>query len=142
MGFFNKMFGGHKEFPPLDTASPAAKRLAEMRGELEELTRQVRDDLEVVPGSERSWVFIGKPPKRFGLAWIEGDQVKNLKNFVDEKGIEPSRMSRIVEEIREAYVASESEPRFAAEVAGQRVQVAPSQRLDHEVAAIIQRAEM
>lgn len=141
MGFFNKMFSGHKECPPLDAASPAARRLAEMNSELEELAREVKDNLEVVPGSQRSWVFIGKPPKRFGLAWIEGHQVKNLKNLADEKKIAPDRMTRIVEEIREAYLASESDPRFEAEVAGQRVQVAPSQRLEHEVEGIIHRAE-
>ncbi len=141
MGFFNKMFSGHKDRPPLDAASPAAQRLAEMNSELEELARQANDNLEVVPGSQRSWVFIGKPPKRFGLAWIEGHKVKNLKSFADEKGIAPAQMTRIVEEIREAYLASESDPRFDAEVAGKRVLVAPSQRLEQKVDEIIHRAE-
>ncbi|HSH70852.1 MAG TPA: hypothetical protein VK997_13095 [Deferrisomatales bacterium] len=141
MGFFNKMFSGQKDRPPLDAASPAAQRLAAMNSELEELARQANDNLEVVPGAQRSWVFIGKPPKRFGLAWIEGKQVRNLKSFADEKGIAPARMTRIVEEIREAYVASESDPRFDAEVAGKRVLVAPSKRLEQKVDEIIQSAE-
>lgn len=141
MGFFNKMFSGQRDHTQLDATSPAGQRLAEMSSELEELTRQVKDRLEVVPGTQRSWVFIGKPPKRFGLAWIEDHQVKNLKTLVTEKGIPPERMSRIVEELREAYLHCEAEPRFDAEVAGKRLQVAPSQRLEHEVEEIIHRAE-
>ena len=141
MGFFKEMLSGHKQRPELDAASPAARRLAEMNPELEELTRQVHDKMEVVPGTQRSWVFIGKPPKKFGLAWIEDHQVKNLKTLVTEKGIPQERMTRIVEELREAYVQSESEPRFDAKVAGKRLQVAPSQRLEHEVEEIIHRAE-
>ena len=141
MGFFNKMFSGRQEVPQLDAASPAARRLDEMRNELEELTREVNDRMEIVPGNERTWVFIGKPPKRFGLAWIEDHKVKNLKTLVTEKGIAPGQMTRIVDEIREAYQHAESEPRFDTEVAGKHVLVAPSSKLEHEVDEIIHRAE-
>jgi len=142
MGFFNKMFSGRKEVAQLDAASPAARRLAEKRSELEELTREIKDNLEIVPGSERTWVFVGKPPKRFGLVWIEGSEVKNLKTLVDEKGIGPDRMSRIVDDLREAYLHAEDEPRFDTEVAGRHVRVAPSSKLEHQVEEIITRAEM
>lgn len=141
MGFFNKMFGGRKEVPQLDAASPAARHLAEKSSELEELSREIDDNLEIVPGSERTWVFIGKPPKRFGLAWIEGSQVKNLKTLVDEKGIAPDRMSRVVEEIRDAYQNTEDEPRFDTEVGGRHVLVAPSSELEQKVEEIIARIE-
>ena len=112
-----------------------------MRGELEELSRQVNDRMEIIPGDQRSWVFIGKPPKRFGLAWIEGHEVKNLKSLAEEKKIGADRMTRIVEELREAYIHSDTETRFDTELGGKHVLVAPSPKLEHEVEEIIHRAE-
>jgi hypothetical protein len=141
MGFFNKLFGGRREVPQLDAASPAARRLNEIEGPLESLMQDVSEPLEVVPVGSRPIVFIGKPPKRFGVAWVEGDQVRNLQNLVDEKGIAPDRMSRIVDQIRVAYEHSASDPRYQATVAGQQVVVAPSEKLEKEVEEIIHSAE-
>jgi hypothetical protein len=142
MGFFNKIFGGRKEFPALDAANPAARRLDEMREPLESLMEDVNEPLEVVPVGPRPFVFMGNPPKRFGLAWVEAGQVKNLQTLVDEKGIAPDRMSRLVEQIRTAYEHSASDPRYQATVAGRQIVVAPSERLEEEVEEIIHSAEV
>lgn len=141
MGFFDKLFSGRKEYPELDAASPAGRRLRQVQAPLESLASQVRDNLEVVPADERAFVFIGKPPKQFGLAWIEGTEVRNLKSLMDDGTVPKEKMPRIVEELRKAYEESEGEPRYRATVAGRAVVVAPSSRLTRQVQGIIETAE-
>ncbi|GAB4267696.1 MAG: hypothetical protein Kow0092_21190 [Deferrisomatales bacterium] len=141
MGFFNKLFGGRKEYPEIDAASPAARRLGELKQPLESLLQEVKDPVEVVPVGPRPLVFIGKPPKRFGLAWIEGERVKNLKNLAEEHSVAPDRMGRIVDELRRAYQQCENEPRFQMKLGDRTVVVAPSERLEHEVEEILHRVE-
>ncbi len=138
MGFFNKMFGGRKEFPELDAESEAARRMQEVMGPLESLAGQVRDNLEVVPSDQGAFVFIGKPPKQFGLAWVEEGSVKSLKSVIQETGMDAKQVARLTEQLREAYEKSQEAPRFAAAVADRTVVVTPSPRLEREVGEIIE----
>ncbi len=138
MGFFKKIFGGREEYPELDAASPVARRLEPLKPGLEKLAQEVSDPIEVVPCPHGAFVFIGKPPKRFGAAWVQGDQVTNLKELADQKRLPPERLGTLIERLRQAYEQGSGAPRYTATVAGRKVVVAPSDDLGRRVEEILQ----
>ncbi|PLX86613.1 MAG: hypothetical protein C0617_00640 [Desulfuromonas sp.] len=126
MGFFNKMFGNKLDYPDLDPAGPVAGHLEKISGQLQALFEKVHEPVEVVPGEDGGIVFIGKPPKKFGIAWIEGDRVINFKTLVDEHGVEPRQLQSLSDRLREIYEANESDDRYKATVGSREVVVHPS----------------
>lgn len=141
MGFFDKMFGQSPSYPELSTDTQAAARLQAIRGNLETLARDVSDPLEVVPAEEGAYVFIGKPPKRFGIAWIEGNQVHSFKSMMEEHGVSAQTVNKISDELREAYQRHQDENRFQTTLAQRSVVVTPSEDLEHEVRDILSRLQ-
>lgn len=137
MGLFGKMFGGEPSYPELGTDTQAAARLEAIRRNLENLARDVSDPMEVVPAEEGAYVFIGKPPKRFGIAWIEGNEVKSFKSLMAEHDVSAQTLNRVSDELREAYQRHQGENRFQAKVADRQVVVTPSQGLEQEVRDIL-----
>jgi len=133
MGFLNRMFGNKPDYPDLAADSPAAGQLARIREQLEALSDQVHKPLEVVPGEEGSIVFIGKPPKKFGIAWIEGGRVINFKTLVDEHGFSPQELQVLSDRIREIYEANEDDARYMATVGAHEVVVHPSDHFRAQV---------
>ncbi len=71
MAILGKFFGRKHDYPPLESSTPAAKQLETVRSPLEKLTAETKDPLEVVPAEDSVYIFVGKPPKKFGVAWIE-----------------------------------------------------------------------
>lgn len=139
MGILDKLFGGSK-YPELDDASPAAQKLKAVKSSLEELTEKVKDPMEVVPADEGAYVFIGKPPKNFGMAWIENGRMHNFKTLSEEKGLEQNRMLKLVAELASAYERSDGAERYTATIGGKAVTVTPSQELAGKVQKIIANA--
>ena len=139
MGFFSK-FGGQKDYPALGSDNTAARQLANMQAALKTLVEEIPDKLEVVPSDDAAYVFIGKPPKRFGMAWIDEDgQIGKLHTLVKDKGVQPSVLQGISEELRVAYEKNQDADRFTAEVGGKSIIVTPCPELKDEVAEIINR---
>ncbi len=98
MGILGKFFGGKHDYPSLDSSTPAAKQLESVRLPLEKLATETKDPLEVVPAEDSVYIFLGKPPKKFGIAWIEdGDKIINFKSLVDEKGLSPDSLQHLLE---------------------------------------------
>ncbi|WP_210544117.1 hypothetical protein [Rhodoferax sp. PAMC 29310] len=86
MGLLDKLFGNKEiEYPQLPVGNYALAQLDEIKGPLEELAQKVSDHLEVVPAEHEAFVFLGKPPKSFGIAWIHDGKVTGLKEFAEEK---------------------------------------------------------
>jgi hypothetical protein len=139
MGFLGKLFGNEKERLPLDPASPAAARINRNRVVLDEFARKVHDKLELVPGEHATYVFIGKPPDAFGIAWIEGSEEHNFKRLMKEKGLSEMQVRQRSEELRDAYRRSREEPRYTLDLGGKHVLVTPSSTLEREVVEIIHR---
>jgi len=138
MGLLDKLMGGKEpEYPPLDAESTAAKRLEALREPLRELLADVDEPVEVVPAGESLYAFIGKPPKKFGLAWIHEGQVSNMKKLVAEKNLSPIKMERLVDTLRSAYERSGEAPRYKATVAERTVVVTESETLGQEVDQVI-----
>jgi len=137
MGFLGKIFGGEKEYPSLAASSQAAKRLEEIREPLASLASKVSDPIEVIPGDGTAYVFIGKPPKQFGIAWIQEGKVHNFKKFVEEKGVPLPRFQVLSDKLRQAYERSQEVGRYSMTVANRKITVTPSDSLGQEVGQII-----
>lgn len=140
MGFFDRIFASSDGYQPLDENSPAADRIEKIRDQLESLSKQVHKPLEVVPGEKGSYVFIGKPPKNFGIAWIEDDKVHSLKTLADEHGVKPAEMQAISDRLREIYEANQGNTRFTAKVGSKNIVVTPSEEFRTQVSEVIQQA--
>ena len=141
MAILEKLFGGQKDYPPLDPSSQVARRLENARGPLEEFARKVQDPLEVFPTDRKAWVFIGKPPKKFGVVWIEDGKVNNFKALAEEKKLSPMVFQVMSDSMREAYERSESAERKAAIVANRKIVVTASDSLGQEMDRIIRQAD-
>jgi len=122
---------------PLDSSNPTAQRIEHLKPQLESILNEAGDRLEVVPAAKGTYVFIGNPKKKFGIAWIDGEKVNNFRTLVEERGVSPVRLERLSNELREAYRRSADEPRYAATVGSGTVVVTPSEKLGAEVEHVI-----
>jgi hypothetical protein len=139
MGLLSNLFSSKPDLPDVDPNSPAASRLAEIENEIDELAHKVHERLEVIPAEHAAYVFIGKPPKKFGMAWIHDGKVSGLHTLVDEHHLSPAEIEKLMDELRAAYERNEDVERFHARVHDQDVVVTPSPALEHEVHKIIDR---
>ena len=142
MGFFDKILGSQKsEYPPLDPGSPAAKDVQHVMGELASIAKEVRDPLEVVPGGEETFVFIGNPPKQFGIFWIKDGQVENFRKLANEKQITAEKFQVVSEELREAYKQNVPAEKFSMTIADRKITVLPSDSLNTMVGRIVEKLQ-
>ncbi|MDH4232766.1 MAG: hypothetical protein OEW04_12150 [Nitrospirota bacterium] len=139
MGILDKLFGGGKEYPALESTNPAASRLNKFQPQLVSLTKQVSDSLEVVPGEDAAYIFVGKPPKAFGIAWIQDGKLHNFKSIAQEKGIPATEFQLLSDELREAYQRSEDAGRYTSTIDGRKILVTPSDSLAHDVKEILEK---
>jgi hypothetical protein len=133
------LFSPKIDYPPIDPNSVAARRIAEVESELDELAGKVSEKLEVIPSEHAAYVFIGKPPKNFGLAWIHDGQVSGLNNLVQDHGMKPLEVEKVVDELRTVYEQASDAKRFSTKVKDRMVVVTPSNQLEKEVHEIIDR---
>lgn len=140
MGMLDKLFGSKNDYPPLPADNDAAAKLAEVKAELEELAGRVSDHLEVVPAEHEAYVYLGRPPKRFGMAWIHDGKVSSLNELVGENKLSQQEAQKLVLELGHAYEHASDAPRYSAEVAGKTIVVIPSKGLGQEVHQIIEGA--
>lgn len=138
MSILGGLFGKSEDFPPLPSDNYALSRIDEVRTELTSLVSETKDRLEIVPSEHAAYVFIGKPPKNFGLAWIHDGKVSNLAALAEEKQINPIKRERIDDALREAYKRSENSERFTLSMDGDTVIVTPSPELEQAVHQIIE----
>lgn len=137
MSLFGNIFSSKPDYPAIDPSSTAARRIAEVEAQLGELAGRTKDPLEIVPAEHAAYVFIGKPPKNFGLAWIHDGEISGLNTLVEEHGLQPKEMQHVVEQLRVAYERNADVSRFCATVQDRDMVVTPSAELEHEVHDII-----
>ena len=137
MSLFGNLFSSKPDYPAIDPSSTAAMRIAAVKKQLGELAGQVKDPLEVVPADQAAYVFIGKPPKRFGLAWIQDGKISGLNTLVEEHGLKPLEVEKVVDQLRDTYERNADVSRFCTTVQDRDVVVTPSAKLEKEVHAII-----
>lgn len=138
MGMLNKLFGGGHDYPPLPTDNRAMSKLDEVHDELEALTNRVREHLEIVPDDHAAYIFMGKPPKRFGIAWIHDGRVSSLKELAEENNLTPAMVEHLVDELREAYTHASEAPRYSTHIGKKDVVIIPSEELKQEVHHILE----
>jgi hypothetical protein len=137
MSLFGNLFSSKPDYPAIDPSSTAASRIAEVKTQLGELAGKTKDPLEVVPTEHAAYVFIGKPPKKFGLAWIHDGKISGLNTLVEEHGLKPLEVEQVIDQLRDAYARNADVNRFCTTVANRDVVVTPSARLETEVHEII-----
>ena len=137
MGFLDKLFYKEKNFPELEASSQTARRIDRFRHDLESLAKEVNDPIEVVPTEDTAYIFIGKPPKKFGVAWIRDGKINNFKTLAREQGIPEMKLQLISERLREAYQKNDTASRYSATIADQKVTVTESYSLAQELQEII-----
>ncbi|MEJ2297576.1 MAG: hypothetical protein P8X94_03545 [Woeseiaceae bacterium] len=140
MGMFDKLFGSDADYPPLPADNDARARLDAMKAPLEELAEKVNDHLEVVPADHEAYVYLGKPPKRFGIAWIHDGKLDGLRELVDEYNLSQADTQKMIGALTTAYEHASDAPRYSAELAGKKVVVIPSRELGQEVHEIMESA--
>ncbi len=138
MGLLEKIFGHKDDFPPLPANSEAGDTIIELREPLEELVHKVHGHLEVVPADHEAFVFLGHPPKRFGVAWIHDGQVTGLREFAQEHDLSEAEMGKLLVKLGEAYQHASEMPRYTTEVAGKQMVVIPSKGLEQEMHQILE----
>ena len=137
MSIFDRIFASSKGYPTLVEGSLAASRIEKIREQLESLSKKVHKPLEVIPGEEGSYIFIGKPPKDFGIVWIEGDKLHNLKTLAEEQGIKPEELKTISDNLKKIYEANQEDERFTAKLGRKSIVVTPSEEFRNQVSAAI-----
>lgn len=139
MGFMDKLFGSAKEYPPLNKDNPAAQKIDALRQPVEKLLSEVKDPVEVVPGDETAFFFIGKPPKKFGVAWVGKDgKVVNFKSLVEEKGLSPISLERLSDRLKQIYIQHQEEPRYSVTINEKQVVVTTSEALKNDIRKVIE----
>jgi hypothetical protein len=138
MGFFDKFLGGGKEYPPIDQSSSASGQLESLRSPLDEIAGSINDALEVIPGENSAYVFFGKPPKKFGIVWVEeGDKIVNFKNLIEEKGISEVRLGQLSQNLGQVYSDHKDEARFSARIGDREIVVTPSPNLFNKLKEVV-----
>jgi hypothetical protein len=138
MGFMDKLFGASKEYPPLNDDDPAVQNLDSLRQPVEKLVSEITDPLEVVPGNETAFFFIGKPPKKFGVAWVGKDgKVVNFKSLVEEKGLSMISLERLSDRLKQVYIEHQEEPRYSTTINDKKIVVTPSETLQDDIKKVI-----
>lgn len=132
MGFFSKKI----DYPELAPDNPAAKQIHAIEGALKELMGQISDPLEVIPAEGHAFVYIGKPPKRFGLAIVD-DKVHSFAATAREKGLTPIEVQKMNDKLRDAYLNFQDAPRYKTQVNGKEIVVTPNAQLAQEVREIM-----
>ncbi len=140
MGFLSQVLGKKPEYPPLEANDPAASRIGEMKEPLERLAGDLPDPLEIVPTNEAAYAFIGKPPKKFGVAWVDPDgEIHNFKTLVEDRGLSVVTLEKLSDELKAAYMRCENEARFSTRIGEREVVVTPSESLGNDLTEIIQK---
>ena len=141
MGILGKFFSAKHDYPPLDSSDPAAKQLESVLPPLEELAEKTKDPIEIVPTEDSAYIFVGKPPKKFGILWIEdGDKIVNFKSLADEKGLSPNSLLQLSDELKKAYIDHQDEPRYVTQISDREVVVIPSTSLLDNLEGVVAQA--
>lgn len=141
MGILDKLFGGKPQHAPLPDDSAAARQLERLREPLTSFVGQTKDNLEVVPSDQEVFIFVGSPPKRFGIVWLDAaGRLNNFKTLVSEKGVSPNRLQDLVQELGRAYQANAAAPRYGTRLGGRPVTVMPNAELATRISQVISAA--
>lgn len=140
MGLLDKILGSKEpDHPELEASDQAAQLIERNQAPLKKFADDVpKERLEVVPSESGGYVFLGNPPKQFGLAWIENGTVRNLKDFAESGGLSPTGMENLVGQLTQAYRTHQDKPRYQYHLDDRKVVVTPDAELEQTLRQIIE----
>ena len=136
MGLFSR--AKKEDYPALDLDSKAAARLKEHQAHLEDLAKRAKDRLEAVPAERGLYVYVGKPPKQFGVVWYEDGQEHSFMTAMKKHGLTALQMQQLSDELRDIYSAHKDQPRYLYPLGPQELVVTPDESLAREVERVIE----
>ena len=141
MGFFDSLFGRKEEYPPLDANSGTMELIKAMQAPLEKFCQETDDTLELIPTTETAYVFLGAPPKRFAIAWIDKDgTIHNFKTLAEQEGVSDMKLQRLIGKLGNAYRDSSKDDRFSTTLGGKELTVTQSDTLATNLKQVIEEA--
>ena len=129
MGIIAGLFGRKAARPPLDPASAAAAGIAAQAALLEPFVRKVHVPLELVPAAAAVYLYLGKPPGDFGMAWFEGGREHSFTTLKEKEGVSQGRIQALAARLGAAYRKHGGAERCVVTIAGKEVLVNPSEPL-------------
>ncbi|PKQ29579.1 MAG: hypothetical protein CVT60_04715 [Actinobacteria bacterium HGW-Actinobacteria-10] len=139
MGLFNSMFGS--KHPDLDSKSDAASQIARQGHALEAFVSSANDRMEAIPGDGPLYVFVGRPPKAFGLVWFDGDGRHDVRSMVESKAMTRDAASQLAQELPVIYSRYSEEGRFAHKIGSTSIVVTPSAAFYAELQQAVTQAQ-
>lgn len=141
MGFFSSIFGGKKDYPQLDAGSNAAQQMKGLQQQLKTICEQTADPIEVIPTSGTIYIFLGSPPKRFAISWIEKDgSIHSFKSLIEEKGVPQIKIERLIGNVANAYRQSKDATRFSYTIDSRAITVTQADSLADNLKQVIDEA--
>jgi hypothetical protein len=140
MGFLDGVLGKKESLPALDPTSPAAQILERHEQSLQDLAKRARARMEAIPTDECLYVYVGKPPKTFGVVWYREGEEHNFVTFMKQHGLTPARVEQLSDELRDLYAAHSSEARYSFQVGGADLVVTPVPSLAQKIEQVIAEA--
>lgn len=139
MGLLGDMFG--PKHPALDPSSDAAKRIADHGQALETFASSANDRMEAIPGDGPVYVFVGKPPKAFGLVWFDDAGRHDVRSMMERMAMTREAASQLVQELPAIYTRYADVERFSHKIGSKNVIVTPSQAFHAELHEAVTRAQ-
>jgi hypothetical protein len=141
MGVLDRIFGGSTtQHPALDPASPVAVRLTPFTNQLEKIAGATRDGIEAVPQRDSLFVFVGHPPKAFGVVRYRAQGEDNLIQLMREAKLSMVQVQEISDQARSAYVEHQGAPRFTHQVGRRAIIVIDCEPLGPRLEAVFDAA--
>ncbi|MHB1344667.1 MAG: hypothetical protein ACYCX3_09955 [Thermoleophilia bacterium] len=137
MGLFDGLRGKKDDYPALDPSSLAAARLAAHAERLQDLAKRANDRLEAVPTDDGLFVYIGKPPKQFGVVWYENGEEHSFMSVMKDRGLTNQQIQDLSDELRDVYTTHQEEPRYSFPLGGQKLVVTPAPPLAEDLRRVI-----
>lgn len=141
MGFLDRIFGGSTpQHPALDPASPVAARLTPFTSQLEKISAATRDGIEAAPQRDALFVFVGHPPKGFGVVRYRAQGEDNLIQLMRAANLSMVQVQEISDQARSAYVAHQGAPRFTHRVGRRSITAIDRETLGSKLDAVFDAA--
>lgn len=139
MGLFDAFVG--PKHPELAADHPAAATVASLGDGFASFVASANDRMEAVVGDgSTAYVFVGKPPKAFGLVWFEDGVRSDVRAEMEAHRMTRETASILVSGLGDVYTRHSAAERFAHKVAGHAVTITPSVEFHTDIANAIARA--
>lgn len=138
MGILDGLFG--PKHPPLPETNPAVLRLGDAGEEFEAFVAKANDKLEVVTGDGPLYLFVGRPPKAFGVVWFEGGERHAVRSMMEAGTLSAQAAGQLARAFGDIYSSHSTDERYSYTIAGQAVTVAPSPEFHNELSQAVERS--